>query len=115
MPPAADSSHTSHISTSQAPNPHPSPTPKSPLSHTRTPLLTTSDARAKIEALEDAHYVQNPTDTQLMPIKRFGGVGVIYGWRVPSIMVYLLKGRTYKVGKAKGAVGRGTNSYDRPG
>jgi hypothetical protein len=70
----------------------------------------------KIEALEVAHYVQNPTDTQLMPIKRFGGVGVIYGWRVPSIMVYLLKGWTYKVGKAKkGAVGRGKNPYDRPG
>ncbi|KAF2657136.1 FAD/NAD(P)-binding domain-containing protein [Lophiostoma macrostomum CBS 122681] len=69
----------------------------------------------EIEALEDACYVQNPTDTQLIPIKRFGGVGVIYGWRVPSIMVYLLKGRTYKVGKAKGAVGRGKNPYDSPG
>ncbi|KAF2246064.1 FAD/NAD(P)-binding domain-containing protein [Trematosphaeria pertusa] len=68
-------------------------------------------ARQKIAALEDAHYHQNPTDSQLMPITRFGGVGVIFDWRIPSFLVYLMKGRKYRLGRAEGAVGRGRDPY----
>lgn len=95
----------------------PSP-PISPISSTipsqllpRIPLLTSAEARQKIAALEDAHYHQNPTDSQLMPITRFGGVGVIFDWRIPSFLVYLMKGRKYRLGRAEGAVGRGRDPY----
>ncbi|KAF2113521.1 hypothetical protein BDV96DRAFT_548444 [Lophiotrema nucula] len=64
-----------------------------------------------IEALEDAHFHQNPTDTQLMPITRFGGVGVAFGWRVPSFMVWVIKRRDYAMGKAKGSAERGANPF----
>ncbi|KAF2816623.1 FAD/NAD(P)-binding domain-containing protein [Mytilinidion resinicola] len=69
----------------------------------------------RVERLRDARFVQNPTDSQLMPISRYGGVGVIFDVRVPSFMVHLLKGRDYKLGKAGAAVGRGRNPYETPG
>ena len=50
-------------------------------------------------------------DTQLVPITRFGGVGVVFGFRLPSLMVWLLKGRDYRVGKGKAVVWNGNNPY----
>ncbi|KAF2496762.1 hypothetical protein BU16DRAFT_507415 [Lophium mytilinum] len=69
----------------------------------------------RVERLKDARFVQNPSDSQLMPISRYGGVGVIFDLRVPSFMVHLLKGRDYKLGKAGAVVGRGKNPYAAPG
>ncbi|KAF2702836.1 FAD/NAD(P)-binding domain-containing protein [Pleomassaria siparia CBS 279.74] len=46
-------------------------------------------------------------ETVLMPITRFGGTGVVRGWRVPGWVVYVLKGRDYAVSKARSAVERG--------
>ena len=60
---------------------------------------------------QDAEYVQNPTDSQLMPITRWGGVGVLYGWRLPSWMVWAMKGRDYRTCKAKLVARQGHNPY----
>lgn len=68
-------------------------------------------AEEEIAKLEDARYLQNPTDTQLIPITRRGGVGVIYGHRLPSLMVHLMKGRDYGIKKAKGVVEKGYDPY----
>jgi hypothetical protein len=37
-----------------------------------------------------------------VPLGRGGGVGAIYGWRVPSWAVWLIKGRDYLVGRSSG-------------
>lgn len=65
----------------------------------------------KIDAMWDAQFVQRAIDSQLCPITRFGGVGVLLGYRVPSFMVFLLKGRDYRVHKAKAVVVNGNNPY----
>ncbi|KAL2350640.1 hypothetical protein BJ546DRAFT_382810 [Cryomyces antarcticus] len=65
----------------------------------------------EIAALEDERYEQNPTDSQLIPITRYGGVGVVFGYGVPSVMVHVLKGRDYRIGKAKVVVENGNNPY----
>lgn len=115
--PAHTTSHfSSNSSLSHHPNlnPNPNSSARNPTTHPsphHAPLLTPEEATNKIAALQDARFVPNPTDSQLMPITRFGGVGVLFNWRVPSPMVWVLKGRDYKVGKAKGVVGRGRNPY----
>jgi apoptosis-inducing factor 2 len=37
----------------------------------------------------------------LCPITRWGGVGISHGFRLPGILVWLLKGRNYNLNKAK--------------
>ena len=68
-------------------------------------------AEMKLSSLETYEYVQNQTDSQLMPISRFGGVGIIFGHPLPSLMVYLMKGRDYRKGRAKLAAGIGKDPY----
>jgi NADH dehydrogenase FAD-containing subunit len=68
-------------------------------------------AETKLEKLEDWAYLQNPTDSQLMPISRFGGVGILFGMKLPSVMVWLMKGRDYRIGRAKLAAGVGKDPY----
>jgi NADH dehydrogenase FAD-containing subunit len=65
----------------------------------------------QLKKLKDRKYVQNPTTTQLIPISKFGGVGVIVGYRVPGFLVWLLKGQDYRIGKARLTVGTGRNPY----
>lgn len=65
----------------------------------------------KLETLIDEPYIQEPTDSQLMPISRFGGVGILFGHKLPSIMVWLMKGRDYRKGRAKLAAGDGKDPY----
>ena len=43
-------------------------------------------------------------ESQLVPIGPKGGVGAIFGWRVPSLMIWLAKARTYFIEMAPGAV-----------
>jgi hypothetical protein len=50
-------------------------------------------------------------DSQLCPITRRGGVGILCGMVLPSIMVYLAKGRDYGVGKAKKVVASNDNPH----
>jgi len=64
-----------------------------------------------IEALVDEHYVQRHVDSQLCPISRFGGVGILMDKSVPTPMVHLLKGHDYRVCKAKMVVVDGGNPY----
>lgn len=50
-------------------------------------------------------------ESQLCPITKFGGVGIYSNRTVPSVMVYLAKGRDYDVGKAQKVVEKGENPY----
>jgi hypothetical protein len=50
----------------------------------------------------DRTYEPERRELQLVPVGRGGGVGAIYGWRVPSWAVWLIKGRDYLVGKSVG-------------
>lgn len=43
----------------------------------------------------DKEYVPNKKETQLVPIGRSKGVGAIFGFKLPSFFVWLLKGRDY--------------------
>lgn len=42
-------------------------------------------------------YKQATSETQVVPIGPKGGVGVVFGWKVPSLMVWAVKSRTYFV------------------
>ncbi|KAL1636399.1 hypothetical protein SLS58_009818 [Diplodia intermedia] len=50
------------------------------------------DAKAKGA---DREYKPNLKETQLVPIGQSKGVGSIFGWKLPSFMVWLIKGREY--------------------
>jgi NADH dehydrogenase FAD-containing subunit len=45
----------------------------------------------------DKCFKEDTRDTQLVPIGRIKGVGVIMGWKVPSWVVWVVKGRDYWV------------------
>ena len=47
----------------------------------------------------DRLYVKNEKETQLVPVGRSKGVGAVFGWRVPSIFVWVIKGRDYMISK----------------
>ena len=61
-------------------------------------LAAHSDPEARPEG-RDREYVKNETETQLVPIGTSKGVGAVFGWRVPSMMVWFIKGRDYMVSK----------------
>ncbi|KAF2800725.1 FAD/NAD(P)-binding domain-containing protein [Melanomma pulvis-pyrius CBS 109.77] len=46
----------------------------------------------------DRYYTANLKEQQIAPIGTAKGVGAFGGWRVPSIMVWFLKGRDYMIG-----------------
>jgi apoptosis-inducing factor 2 len=43
----------------------------------------------------DREFTENKTETQIVPVGRSGGVGAAMGWKLPSFMVWLMKGRDY--------------------
>jgi len=65
----------------------------------------------QLERLKDLEFVKELRQTQMVPITKWGGVGVLLGIRLPGFAVDLLKGRDYMVGKAKDVVRRGLNPY----
>ncbi|KAK5119811.1 hypothetical protein LTR85_007137 [Meristemomyces frigidus] len=65
----------------------------------------------KIDALEDEVYVQRHVDSQLCPISRYGGVGMLMDKVIPATMVHMLKGHDYRVCKASMVVVNGGNPY----
>ena len=69
----------------------------------------------KIEELhrQDAVYIRDERDSQVVPIgyRKPGGVGVVFGHKIPSLVVYLAKGRKYKVDAAKATVEKGLSPY----
>lgn len=71
-------------------------------------------AEEKIAGLVDAEFVQNPKISQLVPITRYGGVGILMDMKLPSFMVWVMKGRDYRVGKAKAVAKQGHNPYAGP-
>ena len=48
----------------------------------------------------DRPYKPNLKETQMVPVGRSKGVGAIFGWKLPSFMVWLIKGRDYLTGTA---------------
>jgi NADH dehydrogenase FAD-containing subunit len=68
-------------------------------------------AEEALGKLRDWKYVRNPSTTQLIPITRFGGVGVAFGYSVPGVLVWLMKGRDYRISKAKLVVEMGGNPF----
>ena len=65
----------------------------------------------QLQRLEDLEYAKELRQTQMIPITKWGGVGVLFGVRLPSLAVDLLKGRDYLVGRAKDVVSRGFSPY----
>lgn len=75
-----------------------------------------NDYTEQVEQLQDQEYVQRiKEDCIVCPVTRFGGVGSWMGTRLPSWMVYLFKGRKYRMGEkgvAKVVVqGKGPYTY----
>jgi apoptosis-inducing factor 2 len=60
-----------------------------------------------LQRLRDVRYNHNQSTTQLCPITRKGGVGVVHGLSIPSLAVWLLKGRDYQFSKAGNVVALG--------
>lgn len=56
---------------------------------------------SKNSAQPQQRYGKYMKDTQLVPIGPKGGVGQIVGWKVPSLMVWGIKCRTYLIEKAE--------------
>ncbi|KAH8597517.1 hypothetical protein B0O99DRAFT_617606 [Bisporella sp. PMI_857] len=57
---------------------------------------------AKTAILKEKKYKQIQSDIQLVPIGPNGGVGVLFGWKVPSFFVWLVKSKTFFLQKAQG-------------
>ncbi|KFY92441.1 hypothetical protein V500_04184, partial [Pseudogymnoascus sp. VKM F-4518 (FW-2643)] len=56
----------------------------------------------KGNALKEKKYKQMEADMQIVPIGPNGGVGVLFGWQIPSFLVKTLKSKTYFLEKAAG-------------
>lgn len=52
----------------------------------------------------DRLYAPQTKEMQIVPVGRSKGVGAVFGWRVPSLFVWLIKGRDFMVPKAKSNV-----------
>lgn len=68
----------------------------------------------RIAEFKDELYVQREKDSQLCPISKHGGVGILTGLVLPKVMVHALKGHDYRVCKAKYVVVDGGNPYATP-
>ena len=62
---------------------------------------------------QDYEYRKDPRDSQVVPIgyRHPGGVGVVYGYKLPSLLVFLAKGRKYKIDSAKTVIEEGLSPY----
>lgn len=45
--------------------------------------------------MQDLMFSEDSRDTQLVPVGKRKGVGIVMGWQVPSFFVWLIKGRDY--------------------
>lgn len=52
--------------------------------------------------LKEKTYKQFQKDMGIVPVGPSGGVGILFGWNVPSFIVWLLKSRTFMLGNAPG-------------
>lgn len=53
---------------------------------------------------KDREYVPNLKEMQLVPVGQSKGVGALFGWRVPTFLVWLIKGRDYMISRAGGNI-----------
>jgi NADH dehydrogenase FAD-containing subunit len=63
-------------------------------------MQSISATSTKSRALKEKRYKQIQSDMQVVPVGPKGGVGSIFGWSVPSWIVWLLKSRTFGLEKA---------------
>lgn len=70
--------------------------------------------QAAIDELRDMEYVRREKDSQLCPVTRYGGVGVLTGLGLPGWVVHVMKGRDYATRKVGRVVVDGGNTYARP-
>ncbi|KXT15609.1 hypothetical protein AC579_5856 [Pseudocercospora musae] len=74
-----------------------------------------SDHSDKLAALEHEEFdPHTPKNSQICPITKFGGAGILGGFKLPSVAVWGLKGRHYVVQKARMVVDDGGNPYAMP-
>ena len=66
-------------------------------------LAAHTNPEAKPEG-QDRMYTKNEKEMQIVPVGSSKGVGVVLGWRVPSIFVWLLKGRDYMIPKGPSSI-----------
>ncbi|KAI1338879.1 FAD/NAD(P)-binding domain-containing protein [Xylariaceae sp. FL0016] len=67
-------------------------------SNLRRDLLLPNDYEgtcAAIPAEEDRIFKEDMRETQMVPVGRSKGVGAVFGYRLPSFLVWLIKGRDY--------------------
>lgn len=65
----------------------------------------------RLAELVDLEYLQREKDSLLCPISRFGGTGAFLGTRMPKFLVHWLKGRDFRLRKAREAVEFGRDPY----
>ncbi|KAI0877428.1 FAD/NAD(P)-binding domain-containing protein [Hypoxylon argillaceum] len=63
-------------------------------------LLAAGGASAQAAAGEDRAFKEDTRETQLVPIGKGKGVGAVMGTRLPSFLVWLIKGRDYWLWRA---------------
>ena len=65
----------------------------------------------KLADLVDLEYLQREKDSLLCPISRFEGTGTFLGTRMPKLLLHWLKGRDFRLRKAREAVEFGRDPY----
>ena len=63
-------------------------------------VAASSGAEKGEQKVQDRIFEPNTKETQLVPVGRSKGVGAVFGWRLPSIMVWMIKGRDYMMPQA---------------
>jgi apoptosis-inducing factor 2 len=64
-----------------------------------------------LNALKDEYFVPSAKESILLPITRFGGVGIFRDITVPSLFVHWLKGRNWAIHRTARAAERGKNPH----
>ena len=54
-----------------------------------------ADDEKQMQSGKDKEYSKGPGESQLVPTGRSKGVGAAFGWKLPSFMVWAIKGRDY--------------------
>ena len=67
-----------------------------------------ADLSSDPRAVKQTPYNKSEKVTQVVPIGPKGGVGMVFGWKVPSLMVWMVKSRTFFVEMVEPTV-MGTN------
>ena len=71
------------------------------MTNVKSDLLAVSSGDEKAQSkVQDRIYKPNLKESQLVPIGKSKGVGAVFGWRLPSLMVWAIKGRDYMTPQA---------------